>query len=107
VSGKGTFDEVIHAPLRLRICGLLRSVVGLDFAILRDMLDVSDATLSKHLKALSTSGYVDTTKMASTKRDDARRVTWLFLTSLGKDAFDEHIQALRTIAAGVDLNAVT
>ena len=29
------FDETIHAPVRLRICGLLRPVDCLDFAVLR------------------------------------------------------------------------
>lgn len=42
------FDETIHAALRLRICGLLRHVDEIDFAVLRDTLRTSDATLSKH-----------------------------------------------------------
>lgn len=102
MSAEGIFNDVIHAPLRLRICGLLRSAEELDFAVLRDALQVSDATLSKHLKALSTAGYVDVEKLASDKRDDSRRLTWLRLTRLGQDAFDDHIRALRTIAAGAE-----
>ena len=56
------FDETIHAPVRLRICGLLRPVDKLEFSVLRDTLDVSDATLSKHLKTLSTAGYATADK---------------------------------------------
>lgn len=52
MSDLARFDEAIHAPLRLRICGLLRRVHQLDFAVLRDTLEVSDATLSKHVKTL-------------------------------------------------------
>lgn len=100
----GVFSEVIHAPLRLRICGLLRSVDELDFAVLRDTLGVSDATLSKHLKALVTAGLVTSTKVASESRADSRRITWLRLTTAGRSAFDDHIRALRKIAAGFDIS---
>jgi len=92
------FDETIHAPVRLRICGLLRQVDQLDFAVLRDSLKVSDATLSKHLKTLSTSGYVTSSKVASEARGDARRITWLTLTRTGQSAFDAHVHALQQIA---------
>jgi DNA-binding MarR family transcriptional regulator len=102
MADEGVFNETIHSPLRLRICGLLRSVEELDFAVLRDMLGVSDATLSKHLKSLSDAGFVGVKKLASDKRDDSRRITWLRLTSLGRQAFDDHIRAVRAIAAGFD-----
>ena len=92
------FDEIIHAPIRLRICGLLRQVNSLDFAVLRDALNVSDATLSKHLKTLVTAGYVASKKSTSTARDDSRRVTWLSLTKAGRLAFQAHVQALQNIA---------
>lgn len=92
------FDETIHAPVRLRICGLLRPVDHLDFAVLRDALNVSDATLSKHLKTLARTGYVTSSKAASAGRDDARRITWLTLTRAGRSAFDAHVRALQHIA---------
>jgi DNA-binding MarR family transcriptional regulator len=92
------FDETIHAPVRLRICGLLRPVDHLDFAVLRDALDVSDATLSKHLKVLAEAGYVSSSKTASAGRGDARRITWLSLTQAGRSAFDAHVRALQQIA---------
>ena len=92
------FDEVIHAPVRLRICGLLRPVDRLDFAVLRDTLGVSDATLSKHVKTLGSAGYVASSKAASVERLDARRVTWLSLTPEGRSAFDAHVRALQEIA---------
>jgi DNA-binding MarR family transcriptional regulator len=102
VANDGVFNETIHSPLRLRTCGLLRSVDELDFSVLRDMLGVSDATLSKHLKSLSDAGYVTVKKLASDKRLDSRRITWLRLTASGRQAFDDHIRAVRAIAAGFD-----
>jgi DNA-binding MarR family transcriptional regulator len=92
------FDDVIHAPLRLRICGLLRPVDRLNFAVLRTALEVSDATLSKHVKTLVAAGYVASDKAASVDRGDARRVMWLSLSPAGRSAFDAHIRALREIA---------
>ncbi len=95
------FNETIHAPIRLRICGLLRSVDEIDFAVLREALDISDANLSKHLKVLAEAGYVKTAKRASTARTDSRRLTWVKLTASGREAFDAHVEELRKIAAGV------
>lgn len=92
------FNDLIHAPVRLRICGLLRPVEQLDFAVLRDTLGVADAALSKHLKLLADAGYVRLVKQASVNRGDSRRLTWVGLTPTGADAFDSHVRALREIA---------
>ena len=92
------FDDTIHAPVRLRICGLLRHVDSLDFALLRESLEISDATLSKHVKTLAAAGYVVSRKASSTTRGDARRVMWLSLTRDGQAAFDSHVLALQEIA---------
>jgi len=100
VSG-GVFNELIHAPIRFRICGLLRNVQSADFAAIRDSLDVGDAALSKHLKVLTNGGFVSMTKSSSLGRTDARRISWLSLTSEGSRAFDSHLAALRAIAAGI------
>lgn len=94
------FDETIHAAIRLRICGLLRHVDEIDFAVLRDTLKTSDATLSKHLKVLLGAGYLSMTKAASPTRSDARRLTWVKQTTAGRHAFDAHIEELRRIAVG-------
>jgi DNA-binding MarR family transcriptional regulator len=92
------FDDLIHAPARLRICGLLRPVNQMDFAVLRDTLGLSDATLSKHLKALAEAKYISLIKAASASRTDARRLTWVALTPAGRNAFDAHLRALQQIA---------
>lgn len=91
------FNDIIHASVRLRICGLLSTVDQLDFTVLRETLNVSDATLSKHLRTLAEAGFVKSTKAASPERADARRITWLSLTIAGSAAFDAHVRALRAI----------
>ncbi len=93
-----TFNEVIHSPTRLRICGVLRRASEVEFSTLRDTLELSDANLSKGLKVLAEAGYVKVRKESSAARADARRLTWVLLTPAGKAAFDAHIAALRQIA---------
>lgn len=101
MTGEPRFNETIHAPLRLRICGLLRPVKELDFSVLRDALAISDASLSKHLKVLADAGFVSMGKSASPSRTDSRRLTWVKLTGRGRQAFDAHVAALRAIADGL------
>jgi DNA-binding transcriptional ArsR family regulator len=96
-SAEPKFDELIHAAVRLRACALLRPVDALTFAVLRDSLDLTAPTLSKHLRALSDAGYVAMDRQPSADRDDDRRVGWVRLTPIGRTAFDGHVAALRQI----------
>lgn len=100
MASDGSFNDLIHAPMRLRICGLLRPVDKIDFAVLRDTLSISDPTLSKHLKLLSDAGFVKMKKGASSTRTDSRRITWLSLSPAGTSAFDGHLRALQAIGGG-------
>ena len=86
--------------MRLRICGLLRPVDELEFAVLRDSLQLKDANLSKNLSQLAEAGLVSTRKEFSPARDDARRLTWVSLTAEGHTALAAHLAALRAIAEG-------
>lgn len=95
-----TFDEVIHAPVRLRLCGLLRPVQALSFQVLAETLDLTPVTLSKNLKVLGDVGYVSVSKQASADRQDRRRVSWVTLTDAGREAFDGHVAMLRQITEG-------
>jgi DNA-binding MarR family transcriptional regulator len=91
------FDPVVHAPPRLQICARLAAVETMDFATLREMLDVSESVLSKHIKTLEEAGYVAIRKAAS----DGRQRTWLALTSAGRKAFAAHAAALRALVGEV------
>ena len=91
------FDELIHAPLRLRICSLLEPVDAMAFGNVRDSLDIADAHLSKQVKILTDAGYVVVAKRGSERRDDLRKTTWLSLTPAGRAAFTGHVAALRSL----------
>lgn len=88
------FDDVIHAPQRLRICAMLAPVDALDFATVREPLDVSESVLSKHVRVLADAGYLTITKTPHA----ARTRTWLTLTDRGREALDGHLAELRRIA---------
>lgn len=92
---RAAFDEIVHAPHRLRICALLAPVESMEFGTVRDELGVADSVLSKQLKVLVDAGYVRTTKA---KADSGRARTWLALTKGGTRAFTAHLEALRTLA---------
>ncbi|MBD1593692.1 ArsR family transcriptional regulator [Arthrobacter sp. S1_S22] len=88
-----SFDEVIHGQVRLRICSILRQFGLAEFGFLRESLNVTDSTLSKHLKSLNQAGYVALTK----RTVDTRSKTWAALTDEGESAFDLHINYLQEI----------
>lgn len=76
---------------------MLAAVDTIDFATMREALDVSESVLSKHVKTLEEAGYVKITKAAS----DGRQRTWLALSGPGRKALKAHLSALKTMMAGV------
>lgn len=94
------FDPVLHPPTRLQIAAILAKVDDVEFAVIKDIVEVSDSVLSKHLSALSQAGYV---KLVKAKRDGRQR-TWASLTSKGSKAFASHVRALQTLALTAEHN---
>ncbi|ENZ80367.1 MULTISPECIES: transcriptional regulator [Caulobacter] len=92
-----SLDPVIHAPNRLQMCCMLAAVDTIDFATVREALDVSESVLSKHVKTLEESGYVKVRKAAS----EGRQRTWLSLSKPGREALRSHLAALKAMMAGV------
>lgn len=90
-------DPVIHAALRLQICAMLAQAESIDFATVREMLDVSESVLSKHVKVLEEARYVEIRKAPI----DGRVRTWLALTAKGRNAFTAHAVALRRLVGDV------
>ncbi len=95
---EAVFDELIHAPLRLRICAMLSPVRSLAFSDIRDGLEISDSVLSKHLSALAGAGYVEVSRV----RADARSRRQVTLTEPGRTALRGHLVALDAIAAAAE-----
>ena len=92
-TAEAQFDELIHAPTRLRICANLAPVQWVEFAHLRDALHVADSVLSKHLKHLADAGYVHLERFTKSGRSHVR----VAFTRNGRKAYVGHVAALRAI----------
>jgi DNA-binding transcriptional ArsR family regulator len=90
-------DMVLHPPARLRIAALLAKVSEMEFARLRELVEVSDSVLSKHLSALSEAGYVKLRKAP----EGGRQRTWASLSRSGRAALARHVAALRAMVADI------
>jgi len=94
-------DPLFNAPARLQIAALLAKVSEMEFARLRELVQVSDSVLSKHLAALGEAKYVRLRKAAT----DGRQRTWASLTREGDRALARHVAALRAIVAHLPVAA--
>lgn len=86
-------DPTLHPPARLQIAAVLARVAEAEFARLREVAEVSDSVLSKHLAALVEAGYVRLRKAPH----DGRQRTWAALTAAGRAAFLGHLAALAAL----------
>jgi DNA-binding MarR family transcriptional regulator len=91
-------DANVVAPARLKLLTALTAVSEAEFSTVRDVLEVSDSVLSKHLAALEDVGYVRRRKGVHR----GRRTTWIALTSRGRKALSEHVAALRALIDGIE-----
>ncbi len=91
-------DRHLLAPARLKLTTMLTAVTEVEFAVLRDRLDVSDSVLSKHLATLADAGYVRSRKGTY----EGRRTTWVALSPTGRKVLSNHVAVLREIINGVD-----
>jgi DNA-binding HxlR family transcriptional regulator len=65
----------------------------MDFTSLRDFLELTDGNLASHLKALESEVYIEVKKQFVARKPQ----TTYCVTSLGRKAFDEHLDALEAI----------
>lgn len=91
-------DPVLHAPARLQIAAVLAKVSDAEFARLREVVQVSDSVLSKHLAGLVEAGYVRLRKAPL----GGRQRTWAMLTANGRAAFRDHLAALKLLVEAAE-----
>ena len=87
---------LLEQPVRFSVVAALAYVDERSFKGLREELDVTDSALSKHLTALEKGGLVRIKKQFVGKTP----VTRASLTAEGQEAWCQHLEALREIAAG-------
>jgi DNA-binding MarR family transcriptional regulator len=89
-------NEVIHQPARLRIMASLSALGAreqMEFATLRDLLGLTDGNLGAHLAKLEAARYVRVDKTFVVRKPR----TLVSLTSRGRAAFDDHVEALKAL----------
>ena len=94
---RNRLDDTIHAPVRLSIMAALANADRIDFRYLRDLVEVSDSLLSKHMTHLENAGYVTIVKGYQGKRPR----TWFSITDTGRAAFTKYLAALHDIVGEV------
>lgn len=93
MKNKAQFNELIHAPKRLRICAFLASVKEVEFKVLAEALGLKDSDLSKQLKLLEHNGLLNSRK----ETVNTRQKTWLAFSDNGRETFEAHAIALRAM----------
>jgi DNA-binding transcriptional ArsR family regulator len=93
-------DPLVHAPKRLAAMAILASSQSVEFAFLREHLEVSDSVLSKHMKLLHEAGYVKVIKRGRGRGAN----TWYRITREGRDAFAAHVAYLQALVAGAPVS---
>lgn len=87
-------DTLIHQPARLSIMAALAAAKEVEFAALKDAINISDSLLSRYSSTLKEANYIKIRKGFVGKRPR----TWLSLTNKGRTAFEQHIALLNKIA---------
>lgn len=86
-------DPAIHQPARLGILTAAAEAKRVDFVTLRDLLDLTDGNLSRHLTTLERAGYVEIEKTFEGRRPR----TWISATRAGRAALATELATLREI----------
>jgi DNA-binding MarR family transcriptional regulator len=88
-------DDVVHQRTRLGVLAMLKEAHEIDFSTLREHLDVTDGSLSQHIRVLEAAGYVEVRKGYEGRRPR----TWLKITKSGSRALSRELRLLRQIVA--------
>lgn len=87
-------DRVLHERARLGILSCLLSAGSrVTFNDLRDLCDLTDGNLSRHLKALEEDGVVQLER----EQTGSRPLTWISFTKSGRKRFLDYVDVLETI----------
>lgn len=90
--------DVVHQRVRLGLMAVLYESGKAEFTYLREVLEVTDGNLARHLEVLENAGLIRTNKRSSGKRPR----TWISITPAGRRAYQAEVEVLKAIVDGVD-----
>lgn len=91
-------DKLVHQPTRLQIFASLYRHGESSFNDLTDDLDLTEGNLSSHLQRMEEADAVEIRKEFVDKRPRTTAV----LTDEGEALFEEHVQQLQALIAGLE-----
>lgn len=92
-------DEVVHQRVRLGILAVLRATDAAEFGYLKEILELTDGNLHRHLDVLRNAGYTTATKSEpAAGATDRRTRTVIAITDAGRRAFDAELAQLDRLA---------
>lgn len=86
-------DDVVHQRTRLGILTVLAESRRTDFRTLRELLELTDGNLARHIQVLEEAGYVKQKKESG----DGRPRTWISITAAGRKALAREVASLRAL----------
>lgn len=86
-------NKLFESRVRLGIMSILVVNEKMDFNSLKKMLDITDGNLASHINALESNKYIKVNKSFIGKKPN----TSYSVTSSGRKAFDEHLDALEKL----------
>lgn len=92
-------NVVIHQPVRLKIMSALVALGAgdqVEFTYLRKVLKLTDGNLGAHLAKLEEARYIKIEKTFVERKPH----TYVKVTGKGRDAFADHVDALKQIIKG-------
>jgi len=88
-------DDVVHQRVRLGILAVLTATDSAHFGYLKQVLELTDGNLNRHLDVLAQAGFVVSHKA------NGRRRTIVTITDSGRRAFADELAALERLASAV------
>ena len=83
-------NKIFDSRIKLGIMAILSVNDEVDFNNLKELLEITDGNLASHLKTLEKSEYIEVHKQFVGRKPQ----TTYCLTPLGKNSFQEHVEAL-------------
>lgn len=89
----GELNKAFESRVRLGIMSILLVNESVDFNTLKELLQVTDGNIASHITALEKFNYIEIRKQFIGKKPN----TSYAVTTLGKKAFAEHLDALEKL----------
>ncbi len=86
-------NKAFESRARLGIMSSLMVNDSITFNALKELLDLTDGNLAGHTRALEQAGYLRVEKSFIGKKPNTR----FFITPEGRQAFEQHLEALEKI----------